>query len=92
MQNIQMRDQIASFDKWIELYNEKIGLFGGFDLNVLCLKNYDEVYREVKEKGTEYREKAKGYGIGSGNSIPEYVPTEGYLAMVDAVKEIRRRS
>lgn len=84
-------DQIAPFDKWIELYNARIGLFGGFDLNTLCLKSYQEVYDEVLEKGTEYRRKAKGFGIGTGNSIPDYIPTEGFLAMIDAVKEIRRR-
>jgi uroporphyrinogen decarboxylase len=84
-------DQIAPFDKWIDLYNPRIGLFGGIDLNTLCLKKYDEVYLEVLEKGTRFRKNAKGYGIGSGNSIPGYVPTDGFLAMVDAVKEIRRR-
>jgi uroporphyrinogen decarboxylase len=30
-------------------------------------------------------------GIGSDNSIPEYVPVEGFMAMIDAVKEIRSR-
>jgi uroporphyrinogen decarboxylase len=84
-------DQIAPFDTWIELYNDRIGLFGGIDMNTLCLKKYDDVFREVLEKGTEFRRRAKGYGLGSGNSIPEYVPVDGYLAMIDAVKEIRRR-
>ena len=84
-------DQIASFDKWIDLYNNKIGLFGGIDLNTLCLKNYDEIYKEVLEKGMRFREKTKGYGIGSGNSIPDYIPAEGFFAMIDAVNEIRRQ-
>lgn len=84
-------DQIAPFEKWIELYNDRIGLFGGIDVNVLTLNGYDEVYRIVLEKGTEFRKMAKGYGIGSGNSIPDYVPPESFKAMVDAVKEIRRR-
>jgi uroporphyrinogen decarboxylase len=84
-------DQIAPFDKWIEMYNSRIGLFGGIDLNTLCLKNYDDVYLEVLEKGTEFRKKTRGYGIGSGNSIPEYVPADGFRAMIDAVKEIRSR-
>ncbi|TAL80373.1 MAG: hypothetical protein EPN88_01300 [Bacteroidetes bacterium] len=84
-------DQIAPFDKWIDLYNEKIGLFGGIDVNTLCLKKYEDIYNEVLEKGTRYRNKARGYGIGSGNSIPEYIPTEGFVAMIDAVKEIRSR-
>jgi uroporphyrinogen decarboxylase len=25
-----------------------------------------------------------GYALGSGNSIPEYVPQENYLAMISA--------
>jgi len=84
-------DQIAPFDQWIDLYNSKIGLFGGFDLNLLCLKKSEEVYNEVLEKGTGFRKRAKGYGLGSGNSIPEYIPIEGYLAMINAANEIRRR-
>ena len=37
-------------------------------------------------------EKVRGKGgiaFSSGNSIPDYVPTEGYLAMVDTVREWR---
>ena len=83
-------DQIAPFDRWIELYGDRIGLFGGFDLNVLCLNKPDDVYREVLEKGTHYRQRMKGYGLGSGNSIPGYVPVEGFMAMVEATKTIRR--
>lgn len=78
---------IAPFSKWIDLYIHRIGLFGGIDVNALCLKSYDEV---VFEKGKEYRAKVNGYGLGSGNSIAEYISTEGFYAMIDAVKEIRR--
>jgi uroporphyrinogen decarboxylase len=84
-------DQIAPFEKWIDLYNNRIGLFGGFDLNLLVLNKYDDIYREVLEKGTKFRSMAKGYGLGSGNSIPGYIPVEGFQAMVDAAQEIRRR-
>ncbi len=83
-------DNIAPFSKWIDLYSDRIGLFGGIDVNTLCLKSYDEVFEEVFEKGKEYRAKANGYGLGSGNSIAEYIPIEGFYAMVDAVKAIRR--
>lgn len=84
-------DQIAPFSRWIDDYSERIGLFGGFDMNELILNPYDYVYRKVLEEGTEFRAKARGYGLGSGNSIPEYASVEGFEAMVDAVKEIRRR-
>jgi uroporphyrinogen decarboxylase len=43
----------------------------------------------VYEKGRKYRAMAKGYALGSGNSIPEYVPVEGYLAMIEAARKIR---
>lgn len=84
-------DQICFFDVWIDNYADKIGLFGGFDMNYLILNPYDQVYNKVLEEGTRFREKANGYGLGSGNSIPDYMQVEGFYAMVDAVKEIRRR-
>ena len=83
-------DEIAPYTRWIESYSDKIGLFGGIDVNILCMKSYDDVFRYVVEKGTEYRRKANGYGLGSGNSIAEYIPEEGFRAMVDAVREIRK--
>ncbi len=49
------------------------------------------MFKTVLEQGTEFRKNAKGYGLGSGNSIPGYIPVEGYLAMVAAASEIRRR-
>lgn len=84
-------DEIAPFEDWITKYNKRIGLFGGIDVNTLCLNSYDEVYKEVLEKGLKYRNISRGYGLGSGNSIAEYVPVEGFMAMVDAAKEIRMR-
>ncbi len=84
-------DIIAPFDKWIDLYNGRIGLFGGIDMNELCLNDADTVYKLVLEKGREYRHRTKGFGLGSGNSIPDYVPTDAYLAMISATKELRKR-
>jgi uroporphyrinogen decarboxylase len=83
-------DQIAPFDVWIEKYNDRIGLFGGFDLNLLVLETPETVFQTVVEKGTHYRNIAKGYGLGSGNSIPGYIPVDNFLAMVEAVKTIRK--
>ena len=58
-------DQIAPFDEWIKRYNGQIGLFGGFDVNLLSLGTYQSVYDEVLRKGTEYRRICKGYGLPS---------------------------
>ncbi len=82
-------DQIAPFDRWIEQYNDRIGLFGGIDVNTLCFGSYDDIYANVLEKSQRYRSTARGWGLGSGNSIAGYVPVEGFMAMVDAAKKIR---
>lgn len=82
-------DTIAPFDKWIELYGEGIALFGGIDVDVLCQQKPEEIIEKVTQDGLRFRGLAKGYAIGSGNSIPDYVPVEGYLAMIEATKRIR---
>jgi uroporphyrinogen decarboxylase len=84
-------DQIAPFAQWIERYNDRIGLFGGIDVDLLCRNDPRTVYEEVLLRGTEYRRQAKGFALGSGNSIPHYVPVDSYLAMIEAAREIRRR-
>ena len=83
-------DQIAPYESWIEKYSSSIGLFGGFDMNFLILNSYDDVYNKVLTDGARFRNMANGYGLGSGNSIPDYMNPEGFQAMIDAVWEIRR--
>jgi uroporphyrinogen decarboxylase len=84
-------DQIAPFSDWIERYGDRIGLLGGIDVDRLCRDNPRAVYDDVLRLGSEFRNSAQGYALGSGNSIPAYVPIEGYLAMIEAAREIRQR-
>ena len=83
-------DSIAPFDRWIDDYGDRIGLIGGIDMSFLCSADEQQVYDRVLEDGRRFREKAKGYALGSGNSIPKYVPAANYLAMIRASQEIRR--
>jgi hypothetical protein len=82
-------DQIAPFSTWIELYSNRIGLFGGIDMNTLCLLSPDDVSRKVLDDARLFRSTARGWGAGSGNSIAEYVPVDGYRAMIETVNAIR---
>jgi uroporphyrinogen decarboxylase len=84
-------DTIAPFDRWITDYGRHIGLLGGFDMDFLCTKNETEVYTAVLAQGSQFRLSASGYALGSGNSIPDYVPPENYLAMVHAAQAIRTK-
>jgi uroporphyrinogen decarboxylase len=81
-------DAIAPFTVWVEMYGDRIGNFGGVDTDVLCQKNE----REIKEYTLTIINACidhKGFALGSGNSIPDYVPVEGYLAMVECAREYR---
>lgn len=81
-------DQIAPFPVWVEKYGDRIGNFGGFDMDVVC--NYGK--QELKEYMLDVLNKCKncgGIAVGTGNSIPAYVPTENYLNMIEVVREYR---
>lgn len=82
-------DAIAPFEEWINLYGDRIGLLGGIDVDLLCLEKPNDVFEKVVDLGSTFRKKANGYALGSGNSIPDYVPVEGYLAMIKAARKIR---
>ncbi|WP_373215565.1 hypothetical protein [Ruminococcus sp. 5_1_39BFAA] len=48
--------------------------------------------QELKEYILDIVAKSKGHGgfaFGTGNSIPDYVPTEGYLNMIEVIREYR---
>lgn len=84
-------DAVAPYDEWIARYSDRIGLFGGIDTDRVCRMAPDDLFEFVVESGTRFRQTANGYALGSGNSIPDYVPVDGYLAMVRAGQEIRHR-
>lgn len=81
-------DQIAPFSQWVEGYGDRIGNFGGLDVDAVCRMDR----AELKEYAIDVIQKAEGHGgiaIGTGNSIPAYVPAEGYLNMIEIVREYR---
>ena len=81
-------DQIAPFPFWAERYGDRIGNFGGIDTDAVCRLSEPE----MREYISDVISKSSGHGgfaFGSGNSIPDYVPVEGYLNMVRIVREIR---
>lgn len=84
-------DGIAPFDEWINLYGNQIGLFGGIDVDLLCRHEPAAIRDEVVRQATAYRQTARGYALGSGNSIPNYVPARNYLAMIEGAQAVRRQ-
>ena len=81
-------DSIAHFSVWAEKYGDRIGNFGGIDTDVLCRESPENIRKYVFDCLGKVNGRG-GIAFGSGNSIPDYVPTEGYLAMIEAVRDWR---
>lgn len=75
-------DAIIPIEKFQEMFGDKIAVLGGLDVNFLTMATQDQVRARVR-KTTEVCGTRGRFAIGSGNSIPDYVPVENYLAMVD---------
>jgi uroporphyrinogen decarboxylase len=81
-------DEIAPFSLWLEKYGDRIGNFGGIEMNVLCIFEEKEVREYVLDVLT-YSSGFPGVAIGSGNQIADYIPPEGFIAMVETVRGFR---
>jgi len=63
-------------------YGDRIAVLGGVDINILTASSPER----VREHTRFLMETCGGrgrYAIGSGNSIPSYIPVDNYLAMAD---------
>ncbi|MCL2057544.1 MAG: hypothetical protein FWH01_00590 [Oscillospiraceae bacterium] len=81
-------DQIAPFPYWVEQYGDRIGNFGGIDTDAVCRLSKPEIREYVAEVLAQCQN-ARGFAFGSGNSIPDYVPVDNYVEMVNAVRRHR---
>ncbi|MEG0050402.1 MAG: uroporphyrinogen decarboxylase family protein, partial [Clostridia bacterium] len=81
-------DQIAPFPVWVERYGDRIGNFGGIDTDAVCRLSKPEM-REYISRVVSQSVGHGGFAFGSGNSIPDYVPAEGFLSMNEIIRELR---
>jgi uroporphyrinogen decarboxylase len=74
-----------------EAYDElqgRIAVLGGLDLDFICRSTPEEVY--TRAKGMLARAAATGgFALGTGNSVPAYIPHANYFAMLAAAVEDR---
>lgn len=67
-------------------WGERLCLIGHVDVDLLARGTPDQVRDQVRHN-IEVAAYNGGYCLGSGNSIPEYVNFENYLAMLAAARE-----
>jgi len=75
-------DAILPVEQFQARYGDRIGVLGGMDINRLA----QDSEKDVREHARFLLETCGGrgrYALGSGSSIPSYIPPANYLAMLD---------
>ncbi len=80
-------DNITPIEQAYEDLQGKIAVLGGIDMTFLSTATPEEVYARAK-KLLQQTASRGGFALGSGNSIPSYVPDENYFAMTRAALKI----
>ena len=75
-------DAILPAQEFQTRYGDRIGVLGGLDLNTLAACAPEEVRRHTRLL-IETCGSGSRYAVGSGNSVPSYIPVPNYLAMID---------
>lgn len=81
-------DTILPVEEAYELHRDKFAILGGIDVDFICRASPDAVYRRAKALLAQTTDRG-GYTLGTGNSVPDYVPDENYFAMTRAALEMR---
>lgn len=79
-------DTIQPVEEAYEIYGGRIAILGGIDLDFVCRATPDEI-RNRSLAMLKRTEKRGGYAMGTGNSVPDYVPHEKYFAMISAIEK-----
>ena len=79
-------DNIIPVEEAYDRWGGRIAILGGMDVDFLVRAENDVIYKRCRDMLERTRQKG-GYALGSGNSIPEYIPNEKYFTMTSAVVE-----
>jgi len=72
----------ASYDKW----GGRIAILGGIDVDFVIRSPVESITKRCRAM-LEKTSLIGGYALGTGNSVPEYVPRDKYLAMIKVALE-----
>ena len=79
-------DAIRPVEECYDRWGNRLAILGGIDVDYVCRAKPEDVYRRSRVMVEKTRQSG-AYALGTGNSVPTYVPWEGYFAMIGAVLE-----
>ncbi|MGN0742253.1 MAG: uroporphyrinogen decarboxylase family protein [Candidatus Fimadaptatus sp.] len=75
-------DNILPVEESYRRWGDRIAILGGMDIDFIT-RGTPEAVRARCEGMLKLAKGRGGYALGSGNSIPEYIPWENYFAMIN---------
>ncbi len=75
-------DKIFPIEEAYEAWHDRIALLGGIDVDFIIRRPAEDVKRRVAAMLERTKDRG-GWAVGTGNSVPEYIPISQYLAMVE---------
>jgi len=81
-------DVIMPVEEFYPKWGRRIGIMGGMDVDFLTKASTGEIQKRCG-KMLDMAEDFGSYALGSGNSIPEYIPYDNYKAMIDTANSRR---
>lgn len=78
-------DAILPVEDSYERWGSRIAILGGIDIDFIVRAAPEEIAQRSSALLERTRERS-GYALGTGNSVPEYIPLENYLAMIDTAR------
>jgi uroporphyrinogen decarboxylase len=75
-------DAIIPAAEFHKRYANRIATLGGVDINILAAASPERVRSYTNAQISACAPRGR-YAVGSGNSIPSYIPVENYLTMLD---------
>ena len=75
-------DNIQPVEEAYEAWHDRIPLLGGMDMDFMCRSSVEDVKKRVAAM-MERTQARGGWAVGTGNSVPEFIPVSRYLAMVE---------
>jgi uroporphyrinogen decarboxylase len=75
-------DVIEPVERFSARYGSRISVIGGVDMDLLARGSEEQVRARTREI-LESCSQTRGYILGSGNSIANYIPPANFLAMLD---------
>lgn len=75
-------DNILPIEDAYEAWHDRIALLGGIDVDFIVRRPAEDVKKRVAAM-LERTSGRGGWAVGTGNSVPEYIPIKQYLAMTE---------